>query len=69
LNYPIKIIERFVTNFVTRQWGLFALPMSAREEQKTNARKLSLALTAAPVTVTSYNDEGGREKRESYGRY
>jgi hypothetical protein len=25
-------------------------------------------LTAAPLTVT-YNDKGGREKRESYGRY
>jgi hypothetical protein len=46
------------------------------EKEKTNARKLSLVflltyaqrLTAAPVTVT-YNDKGGREKRESYGRY
>jgi hypothetical protein len=49
--------------------------MLIREEEKTNARKLSLVflltytqrLTAAPVTVT-YNDKGGREKRESYGR-
>jgi hypothetical protein len=45
------------------------------EEEKTNARKLSLVLcyvqrvTAAPVTVT-YNDRGGKEKKkESYGRY
>jgi hypothetical protein len=49
--------------------------MLISEEEKTNARKLALVflltfaqrLTAAPVTVT-YNDKGGREKRESYGR-
>jgi hypothetical protein len=42
------------------------------EEEKTNARKLLICfwltyaqrLTAAPVTVT-YNDKGGREKRNS----
>jgi hypothetical protein len=42
--------------------------MSINEEQKTNARKLSLvsaATSAAPVTVT-YNDKDGREKTESY---
>jgi hypothetical protein len=44
--------------------------MLISEEEKTNARKLSLVflltyaqwLTAAPVTVT-YNDKGGREKK------
>jgi hypothetical protein len=41
-SYPIKIIERFGTNFVTRLWGLLASPMPISEEQKTNARKLSL---------------------------
>jgi hypothetical protein len=47
--------------------------MLISEEEKTNARKLSLVflltyaqwLTAAPVTVT-YNDKGGREKKESW---
>jgi hypothetical protein len=69
--YPVKIIEIFGTNFVTRLWGLFASPMLIREEEKINARKLSLVflltytqrLTAAPVTVT-YNDKGGRWKRK-----
>jgi hypothetical protein len=41
-SYPIKIIQRFGTNFVTRLWGLLASPMSISEEQKTNARKFSL---------------------------
>jgi hypothetical protein len=59
------------TNFVTRVWGLLLRFIS--EEEKTNAKKkrslvflLSYAqrLTAAPVTVT-YNDKGGREKRQS----
>jgi hypothetical protein len=40
--YPMKIIERFDTNFVTRLWGLLASPLPINEEQKTNARKLSL---------------------------
>jgi hypothetical protein len=41
------------------------------EEEKTNARKLSLVLcyvqrvTAAPVTVT-YNDRGGKEKKKNH---
>jgi hypothetical protein len=45
--------------------------MPISEEQKTNARRLSLVsceqvqgLIAAPVAVT-YNDNGGNEKRES----
>jgi hypothetical protein len=41
-SYPIKIIERVGTNFVTRLWGLLASPLPISEEQKTNARKLSL---------------------------
>jgi hypothetical protein len=41
-SYPIKSIENFGTNFVTRLWGLLASPMPISEEQKTNARKLSL---------------------------
>jgi hypothetical protein len=60
-------------NFVTRLWGLLASPIPISEEQKTNARKLSVVscvqrLIAASVAAT-YNDQGGREKRESYGRY
>jgi hypothetical protein len=47
--------------------------MPISKEQKTNARKLSLVsceqqLIATLVAVT-YNDKGGTEKRESYGRY
>jgi hypothetical protein len=49
--------------------------MPISEQQKTNARKFHLFLAnlvqrliAAPVAVT-YNDNGGREKRESSGRY
>jgi hypothetical protein len=41
-SYPIKIIERFGANFVTRLWGLLASPLPISEEQKINARKLSL---------------------------
>jgi hypothetical protein len=41
-SYPIKIIETFGTNFVTCLWGLLASPLPISEEQKTNARKLSL---------------------------
>jgi hypothetical protein len=70
-SYPIKIIEKFGTNFVTRLWGLFASPMLISEKEKNKYKKtctcflLTYAqpLTAAPVTVT-YNDKGGREKRE-----
>jgi hypothetical protein len=49
----------------------------ADKKKKNKCKKLSLVFvnfctaanpTAAPVTVT-YNDKGGREKRESYGRY
>jgi hypothetical protein len=67
-SYPIKIIERFDTNFVTRLWGLLASPMLISEEQKNKCKKTFtcfLRLIAAAVAVT-YN---GREKRESYGKY
>jgi hypothetical protein len=40
--YPVKIIEIFGTNIVTRLWGLFVSPMLISEEEKTNSRKLSL---------------------------
>jgi hypothetical protein len=39
LSDSIKSVERFDTNFVTHLWGLLA---SISEEQKTNARKLSI---------------------------
>jgi hypothetical protein len=38
----LKIIKRFATNLDTRLWGLLASPIPISEEQKTNARKLSL---------------------------
>jgi hypothetical protein len=38
-SYPIKIIEKFGTNFVTRLWGLLASALPISEEQKTNAKK------------------------------
>jgi hypothetical protein len=38
----LKLLKDFGTNFVTRLWGLLASPISISEEQKTNARKLSL---------------------------
>jgi hypothetical protein len=42
--------------------------MLISEEEKTNARKVSLVflLTYAPVTVTYNDDKDGREKIESY---
>jgi hypothetical protein len=39
--------------------------MPISEEQKTNARKLSLVF----CVVVTYNDKGEGEKKGSYGRY
>jgi hypothetical protein len=56
----------------TRQWGLLASPLPISEEQKTNARKLSLVSCElvqrliATLDAVTYNDKGGREKD---GRY
>jgi hypothetical protein len=63
------MIERFGTYFVTGLWVVFVSPIS--EEQKTNARKLSLVSCQRPIAgpfAVTYNNKGGREKRESCGR-
>jgi hypothetical protein len=54
---------------VTRLWGLLASPIPINEEQKTNARKLSVISCELKYSAVAYKDKGGREKRESYGRY
>jgi hypothetical protein len=72
----LEVIQlKLLKDLVQISLPAFASPMLISEEEKTNARKLACflltyaqLLTAAHITVT-YNDKGGREKRESYGRY
>jgi hypothetical protein len=70
--YPIKIIERFGFHYPP----IIYFPDADNRRTKNKCKKtftyffanLSTVATTAPVAVT-YNDKGGGEKRESYGRY